>query len=89
MVLYALGMLMGNTPLATAEMTTLQDLLPNILIPLAIPMMLYGCNFAKSEARLQIKLCISGFISGTPRHQRIGFLPTHARDNDRHLKRIF
>lgn len=63
MVLYALGMLMGNTPLATAEMATLQNLLPNILIPLAIPMMLYGCNFAKSEARLQIKLCISGFIS--------------------------
>ena len=63
MVLYALGMVMGNTPLATEQMATLQDFLPNILIPLAIPMMLYGCNFAKSEARLQIKLCISGFIS--------------------------
>ena len=63
MVLYALGMVMGNTPLATEQMATLQDFLPNILIPLAIPMMLYGCNFAKSEAKLQIKLCISGFIS--------------------------
>ena len=48
MVLYALGMVMGNTPLATEQMATLQDFLPNILIPLAIPMMLYGCNFAKS-----------------------------------------
>lgn len=63
MVLYAIGMVLGNIPFATEQMAALQDLLPNILIPLAIPMMLYGCNFAKSEAGLQVKLCISGFIS--------------------------
>lgn len=63
MVLYALGMILGNIPFATEQMAVLQDFLPNILIPLAIPMMLFGCNFAKGEARLQLKLVISGFIS--------------------------
>lgn len=63
MVLYALGMILGNIPFATEQMAVLQDFLPNILIPLAIPMMLFGCNFAKSEARLQLKLVISSFIS--------------------------
>lgn len=63
MVLYALGMILGNIPFATEQMAVLQDFLPNILIPLAIPMMLFGCNFAKGEARLQLKLVISGFFS--------------------------
>lgn len=63
MVLYALGMILGNIPFATEQMAVLQDFLPNILIPLAIPMMLFGCNFAKGEARLQLKLVISGFAS--------------------------
>ena len=63
MVLYALGMILGNIPFATEQMAVLQDFLPNALIPLAIPMMLFGCNFAKSEARLQLKLVLSGFIS--------------------------
>lgn len=63
MVLYALGMILGNIPFATEQMAVLQDFLPNILIPLAIPMMLFGCNFAKGEARLQLKLVISGFVS--------------------------
>lgn len=63
MVLYALGMILGNIPFASEQMAVLQDFLPNILIPLAIPMMLFGCNFAKGEARLQLKLVISGFFS--------------------------
>ena len=63
MVLYALGMILGNIPFATEQMAVLQDFLPNILIPLAIPMMLFGCNFAKGEALLQLKLVISGFFS--------------------------
>ena len=63
MVLYALGMILGNIPFATEQMAVLQDFLPNALIPLAIPMMLFGCNFAKGEARLQLKLVFSGFIS--------------------------
>lgn len=63
MVLYAIGMLIGNLPIIPRQITSLQELLPNILIPLAIPMMLYGCTFSRSEARLQLKIVSSGFLS--------------------------
>lgn len=63
MVLYAIGMLIGNLPIIPQQIASLQELLPNILIPLAIPMMLYGCTFSRSEARLQLKIVSSGFLS--------------------------
>ena len=63
MVLYAIGMLIGNLPYHPAEMATLQDLLPNIAVPLAIPIMLFGCSFSRKELRLQVKLCASGFFA--------------------------
>ena len=63
MILYALGMLLGNLPCLPTQIATLQDVIPNVMIPLAIPMMLFGCNFSLSEARLQVKVAISGFLS--------------------------
>lgn len=63
MILYALGMILGNFPYLPAQISTLQDILPNVMIPLAIPMMLFGCNFSLREARLQSKVVISGFVS--------------------------
>lgn len=63
MVLYAIGMTIGNLPYNPPEMAVLQDLLPNIAVPLAIPMMLFGCTFSRKELRLQVKLCASGFFA--------------------------
>lgn len=63
MVLYAIGMIIGNLPFIPEQITTLQDILPNVMIPLAIPMMLYGCSFSRGEAGLQIKIVVSGFLS--------------------------
>lgn len=63
MVLYAIGMILGNMPFIPSEIADLQDLLPNILIPLAIPMMLFGCTFSRHEMRLQAKIVVSGFLS--------------------------
>lgn len=63
MVLYAIGMLLGNMPFIPSEIADLQNLLPNILIPLAIPMMLFGCTFSHHEMRLQAKIVVSGFLS--------------------------
>ena len=46
MILYAIGMGIANLPFMPREqMAVIQDILPNVLIPLAIPMMLYGCKF--------------------------------------------
>ncbi|MBR5820890.1 MAG: DUF819 family protein, partial [Alistipes sp.] len=63
MVLYAIGIVAGNLQIMPEEIALLQELLPNITIPLAIPMMLFGCRFSRHEAALQLKLVISGFLS--------------------------
>lgn len=63
MVLYAVGMAIGNIPAISVYLKPLQDLLPNVMVPLAIPMMLFGCVFSRSEARLQLKIVVSGFLS--------------------------
>ena len=63
MILYGIGLIIANLPFAPAEIKPLQEFLPNIAVPLAIPMMLYCCTFSKSEARLQLKIVASGFFS--------------------------
>lgn len=63
MVLYAIGMVVGNLPALGAYLTPLQDVLPNVMIPLAIPMMLYGSRFSRREAGLQLRIVVSGFLS--------------------------
>lgn len=63
MLLYAIGMIVGNAFILSSEMLVLQELLPNVMVPLAIPMMLFGCSFSRSELALQFKVCISGFLS--------------------------
>ena len=63
MVLYAVGMVVGNLPVLGAYLKPLQDVLPNVMIPLAIPMMLYGSRFSRREAGLQLRIVVSGFLS--------------------------
>lgn len=63
MVLYAVGMVLGNLPFLPEQMKVVQELLPNVMVPLAIPMMLFGCAFSRREASLQGKLVLSGFLS--------------------------
>lgn len=63
MVLYAIGMVIGNLPFLPEGIKSLQDMIPNVMIPLAIPMMLFGCHFTSREAGLQLKLVVSGFSS--------------------------
>ena len=63
MVLYGLGILLGNIGWHPAEMPLAQEIATSATIPLAIPMMLFGCKFTLSEASLQLRVCISGFLS--------------------------
>ncbi len=63
MVLYAIGMVVGNLHLMPSEFGAVQEFLPNLLIPLAIPMMLFSCSFSKSQVGLQVKIVLSGFLS--------------------------
>ena len=63
MVLYALGILIGNIGWKPEHMPLVQEIATSATIPLAIPMMLFACRFTLSEASLQLKVCISGFLS--------------------------
>ena len=69
MVLYVIGMAIGNLPfgeilpVGEQAMKQLQDFLPNLLIPLAIPMMLYASKFSNRQVKLQLKVVLSGFVS--------------------------
>ena len=62
MILYVIGVIIANIPMP-AEIKTLQGIIPTIMIPLAIPMMLFGCTFKTSEISLQARLLVSGVIS--------------------------
>ena len=63
MILYGIGMIIGNLPCLPKEIAGMQEILPNVMIPLAIPMMLFGCTFSRNDARLQLKIVASGILS--------------------------
>jgi len=63
MVLYGLGILIGNIGWHPEEMPVVQDIATSATIPLAIPMMLFACRFTLNEASLQLRVCVSGFLS--------------------------
>ena len=54
MILYAVGVVIANIPMP-AEIVKLQGIIPTIMIPLAIPMMLFGCTFKTREVSLQLR----------------------------------
>ncbi|MBQ3026987.1 MAG: DUF819 family protein [Alistipes sp.] len=62
MILYAIGLVVANIPMP-AEIAKLQGIIPTIMIPLAIPMMLFGCTFKTSEVALQARVVTSCVIS--------------------------
>lgn len=63
MVLYGLGIIIGNIGWSPQYMPLIQEITTSATIPLAIPMMLFACRFTLSEASLQLKVCLSGFLS--------------------------
>lgn len=65
LILYALGIIIGNIGLMPGQMPAVQEILSNAMVPLAIPLMLFGCTFKLSGARSQILAMITGLISVT------------------------
>ena len=63
MILYALGIIIGNIGLMPEQMPAVQELLSNAMVPLAIPLMLFGCTFNMKGARFQILALVTGMIS--------------------------
>jgi uncharacterized membrane protein len=62
-ILYAMGIIIGNLPFKPTAMATIQDITTSAAVPLAIPMMLFGCTFTRSELSKQVRVIVSGFLS--------------------------
>lgn len=67
-ILYLLGASIGNLgllglPLFPKEMPIAQEVLNSIMVPLAIPLMLFGSVFKKSDTRSQILSMVFGIVS--------------------------
>lgn len=63
MILYALGILIGNMPFDIPHIAAVQDIATSATVPLAIPMMLFSCRFTRRDASTQLKVIVSGFLS--------------------------
>ena len=63
LILYVLGIIIGNIGLMPQQMPAVQELLSNAMVPLAIPLMLFGCTFNMKGARSQILALVTGMIS--------------------------
>ena len=63
LILYLIGLLIGNLELMPDQLPAVQELMSNAMVPLAIPLMLFGCTFRKEGTRSQILALITGMIS--------------------------
>ena len=63
LLLYGIGIIIGNIGLMPGQMPAVQELLSNAMVPLAIPLMLFSCTFKMSGARSQILALVTGIIS--------------------------
>ena len=62
LVLYILGIILGNV-WHPSGMAAIQEVLSSAAVPLAIPLMLFGCTFRKGETRSQVLAVLSGIAS--------------------------
>ncbi len=68
LILYLIGIIIGNIglvpglslPRGTAG---IQDLLSSAMVPVAIPLMLLGCSFRRSETRSQLLALLTGILA--------------------------
>ena len=63
LLLYLLGIILGNTPIVSGETFKLQDLLITIIIPLAIPLMLFSSDFLRWNMKKAILALLSGVVA--------------------------
>lgn len=63
LILYLIGLVIGNTGLMRGPMSQVQTILSNATVPLAIPLMLFGCNLRRSITRSQLLALVSGIIA--------------------------
>lgn len=63
LLLYGLGIIIGNIGLMPDRLPAIQEILSNAMVPLAIPLMLFSCTFNMKGTRSQVLALITGLIS--------------------------
>ncbi len=63
LLLYLLGIILGNSGLIPHSAYPTQDLLVTLIIPLAIPMMLFSCNFRQWDIKNALLTLVTGIIA--------------------------
>ena len=63
LILYMIGLIIGNIGIMPGQLPMIQDIMSNATVPLAIPLMLFGCTFRKEGTRSQILAMITGLVS--------------------------
>lgn len=62
LILYILGVVIGNT-LRPQFMAQIQDVLSSAMVPVAIPLMLFGCRFRRTGNRSSLLALVTGMVS--------------------------
>lgn len=62
LVLYILGVVIGNT-LRPQAMAQIQDVLSSAMVPVAIPLMLFGCRFTRTGSRSSVLALVTGMAA--------------------------
>ena len=63
LVPYLIGLIIGNIGLMPGQLPEVQDIMSNATVPLAIPLMLFGCTFRREGTRSQILALVTGMAS--------------------------
>jgi len=63
LLLYLIGIVIGNSGLLPDSSAKIQDLLVSIMIPIAIPLMLFSCNFRKWDIKNAFLTLLTGVIA--------------------------
>ena len=63
LLLYFVGIIIANLNLIPEGCKGIQDTISTIAIPLALPMMLYSCNFKKFSIKTSLKITIIGIVA--------------------------
>lgn len=63
LILYILGIIVANTHIVPDDCHGVQKTIQDVMIPLAIPMMLFGCNFKNFKAGVTVRAFIISVLS--------------------------
>lgn len=64
LVLYIIGIFIGNI-FHPSGMAQIQDIISSAMVPMAIPLMLFGCKFSRSSTRSQLLALLTGLVAVT------------------------